>query len=74
MEGCGEAVDGDTDLGHRVAVADGDGVILFNGFEVDGDAEGGADFVLPAVASPGGQFARKCASLGCVPRPAELRW
>ncbi len=43
-------VDGDADLGHGVAVADGDGVVV-EGVEVDGDAEGCADLVLAAVAA-----------------------
>lgn len=36
-----------------VAVADGDGIVL-EGIEVDGDAEGGADFVHAAVAAADG--------------------
>ena len=45
-----EGVDGDADLLHGVAVTDGDGLVV-EGVEVDGDAEGGADFVLAAVAA-----------------------
>src|SRR4051812_20776940 len=35
-------------LGHRVAIAHGDGAVL-EALEIDGDAERGADLVLPAV-------------------------
>ena len=45
-----QIADGQADLGHAVAFADGDGLII-EGLEVDGDAEGGADFVLAAVAA-----------------------
>ena len=46
---------GDTDLLHGVAVADGDAVVslhlaVTDGLEVHGDAQGGADLVLTAVA------------------------
>src|SRR5699024_9533618 len=37
-------------LGHRVALADRDGLVL-GGLEVDGEAERGADLVLSAVAA-----------------------
>lgn len=43
-----EVADGDALLFHRVAVAEGDGVV-FEGIEVDGDAKRGAEFVLAAV-------------------------
>ena len=59
-----EVADGDAFLLHGVAVADGDGVFLgvivvifsalADGVEVDGDAEGGAHFVLAAVAAADG--------------------
>ena len=48
-----DVVDGEPDLFRRVAVADGDGVVV-QGVEVDGDAEGRADLVLAAVASSDG--------------------
>ena len=53
--------DGDSFLLHRIAVPKGDGIFLtcegtlfcaFEGFEIDGDTEGGADLVLPAIAPP----------------------
>ena len=43
-------VDGDAKLEHGVAVAEGD-LFVVEGVEVHGDAEGGADFVLAAVAA-----------------------
>src|SRR6056297_3579257 len=46
-----QRVDTDALLGHRVALAHGDGLVL-EGIEVHGHAERGADFVLPAVAPP----------------------
>src|SRR4051794_25012355 len=46
-------VDTDAFLGHGVAFADGDRVVL-EGVEVDGDAERGADLVLTAVAAADG--------------------
>ena len=49
-----EGFDGDALLGHGVAVAEGDGAVFLQGVEVDGDAEGGADFVLTAVAAADG--------------------
>ena len=42
-------LDGQTDLFHRVAVADGHRAVL-QGLKIDGEAVGGADFVLAAVA------------------------
>ena len=43
-------VDGDAELEHGVAVAEGY-LLVVEGVEVHGDAEGGADFVLAAVAA-----------------------
>jgi len=48
-----ELADGHANLFHGVAVADGDGIV-FEGVEVDGDAEGRSDFVLAAVATANG--------------------
>src|ERR1044072_278479 len=48
-----ELVDRDPLLGHAVALADGDRVVLQR-VEVDGDAERRADLVLPAVAAADG--------------------
>src|SRR5215470_1191076 len=45
----GQALDRDTGLLERVAVAEGDGVVLHR-LVIDGDAPGGADLVLAAVA------------------------
>ena len=50
FDGVCDAVDGDAKLGHCVAVAEGD-LLVVEGVEVDGDAEGGADFVLASVAA-----------------------
>ena len=43
-------VDGDAELDHGVAVTEGD-LLVVEGVEVHGDAEGGAYFVLAAVAA-----------------------
>src|SRR5699024_3206860 len=48
-----ELVDGDALLLHRVALADGDGVVV-QGVEVDGHAVRGADLVLTTVAAADG--------------------
>ena len=50
FDGGDDAVDGDAELGHCVAVAEGD-LFVVKGVEVDGYAERGADFVLAAVAA-----------------------
>ena len=55
--------DGDAFLLHRIAVPESDGIFLtcertlfcaFEGFEIDGDAERGANLVLATVASTDG--------------------
>ena len=46
-----EFVFGEAALFAGVAVAEGDGAVFFDRVEVDGDAEGGADFVLAAIAA-----------------------
>ena len=62
---CGSAVDllfeedeefvfGEAALFAGVAVAEGNGAVFFDRVEVDGDAEGGADFVLAAIAAADG--------------------
>ena len=66
--------DGDAHLLHRVAVADGHCVVrldaLFrvaNGLKIDGDAVGGADLVLPAIALADG--AGELLAQGAAPPP-----
>ncbi len=53
MEVAAEVVDGYTLLLHGVAVADGDGVVV-EGVVVHGDAEGGSDSILTAIAAADG--------------------
>ena len=53
MEVAAEVVDGYTLLLHGVAVADGDGVVV-EGVVVHGDAEGGSDGILTAIAAADG--------------------
>ena len=53
MEIGGEVVDGDAFLLHGVAVADSDAVVV-EGVVIHGDAEGGADGILAAIAATDG--------------------
>ena len=48
-QGCPECFDGNPDLLQAVPVPDGN-LVVFQGLEVDGHTEGGADFILAAVA------------------------